>query len=107
MAATWVGGACVGVGAPQKPRALMTSAGVCSFASVFSAIAAGFSAAAACLAFGAGTIWASAEASWKVVAICGFERGIGTGSADFAGAVAAMTLMTGTGLPTTAATLSS
>src|SRR5258707_14273735 len=85
MAATCAGVACFGaVGAsPQKPRALMISAGVCGFASAFSA-----NVAAACLAFAGCTACTSAEASWKVAAAAGFARGIGTGSADLAGAAA-------------------
>ena len=49
---------------------------------------------AACFAsgLGPGTICASAEASWSVAATCGFARGVGIGSADFAGAAAAITL---------------
>src|SRR5450755_3421544 len=85
MAATCAGVACFGlVGAsPQKPRALMISAGVCGFGSAFSA-----DAAAACLDFAGGTICASAEASCRVEPNRGFERGIGTASADLAGAAA-------------------
>ena len=59
----------------------MMSAGVCGFASAFSADAARpASALAGC------TICASAEASWKVAATCGLARGIGTASADLAAA---------------------
>src|SRR5229473_5333350 len=85
MAATCAGVACFGVvgASPQKPRALMMSAGVCGFASAFSA-----DVAAACLAFAGCTACTSAEASWKVAAAAGFARGIGTGSADLAGAAA-------------------
>src|SRR4030081_73307 len=77
MAATCAGVACFGlVGAsPQKPRALMISAGVCGFGSAFSAAAA-----AACLDFAGWTICASAAASWQVEPGCGFEGGNGTGS---------------------------
>src|SRR5258705_9465900 len=109
MAATCAGVACFGVAgaSPQKPRALMMSAGVCGFGSAFSAVDAGFSTAAACLALGEGTICASAEASWKVAATEGFERGIGTGSVDFAGTAAAITLVDGEGLLMTAAAPSS
>src|SRR5438552_9935446 len=85
MAAT-----CAGVawfGAPraslQNPRALMMSAGVCGFGSLFWSEA-------DCLAFADGTIWASPEASWNVAAAAGFARGIGTGSADLAGAAGAV-----------------
>jgi len=60
------------------------SAGVCGFASVFSADA-------ACFGLAGCTLWASAEASWKVEAT-GFARGTGTGSADLAGAAEAITL---------------
>ena len=58
MAATCAGVACFGVAAasPQKPRALMMSAGVCGFDSVFSA-----GAAATCFGFPGCTIWASAD----------------------------------------------
>src|SRR5436190_16405277 len=85
MAAT-----CAGVawfGAPraslQNPRALMMSAGVCGFGSLFWLEA-------DCFAFADGTIWASAEASWTVAAAAGFARGIGTGSVDLAGAAGAV-----------------
>ena len=60
------------------------SAGVCGFASSLSADA-------ACFGLAGCAIWASAEASWKVEAT-GFARGTGTGSADLAGAAAAITL---------------
>src|SRR5882757_6758896 len=67
---------------PQKPRALMMSAGVSGFASFFAAGgAAGFEGL---------TIWASADASWKVAAAAGLARGTGTGSADLAGTAAAI-----------------
>src|SRR5712664_2839085 len=88
----------------------MMSAGVCGFASALSAeglSAEGLSveglSADACAAgfdsgldLGAGTIWASAEASCSVAAIYGFARGVGTASAtlvsvDFAGTAAATT----------------
>src|SRR5258707_9189174 len=96
MAATCAGVACFGlVGAsPQKPRALMISAGVCGFGSAFSADAC-LSADAACFGFPGWTICASAEANWKVAATWGFARGVGTGSADLAGAAAAVTLAGG------------
>src|SRR5260370_39014804 len=83
MAASCGGVACFGVAgaSPQKPRALMMSAGVCGLAS-------GFSADAACLVFAGWTACTSAEANWKVDATAGFARGIGTGSADLAGAAA-------------------
>src|ERR1700682_6075251 len=82
MAATCAGVACFGVAgaSPKKRRALMMSAGVCGFASIFCA-----GAEAACLVFADWTICASAEANWKVAAAAGFARGIGTGSADLAG----------------------
>src|SRR5258708_16817840 len=93
MAATWAGVACFGVAGAsrQKPRALMISAGVCGFGSAFSADAC-LSADAACFGFPGWTICASAEANWKVAATWGFARGVGTGSADLAGAAAADTL---------------
>ena len=86
MAATCAGVACFGVAgaSPQKPRALMMSAGVCGFASAFWPSPRPASAFAGC------TICASAEASWKVAA--GFARGIGTASADLAGAAVAIRL---------------
>ena len=74
----------------------MISAGVCGFGSALST-----EACATCftsglftsgLALDAGTICASAEASWRVAATGGFARGVGTGSADLAGAAAAITL---------------
>ena len=69
----------------------MISAGVCGLCSALSV-----EACAACfasgldsgLALGADTTCASAEASW-MVAPTGFERGVGTGSADFAAATLA------------------
>src|SRR5258708_9100654 len=96
MAATCSGVAGFGlVGAsPQKPRALMISAGVCGFGSAFSADAC-LSADAACFGFPGWTICASAEANWKVAATWGFARGVGTGSADLAGAAAAIQLARG------------
>src|SRR3954447_14236682 len=83
MAATCAGVACFAVvgASPQKPRALMMSAGVCGFGSALSA-ATGAAGLESDLDFGAGTICASAEANCRVAAICGFERGIGTASAD-------------------------
>src|SRR3981189_274626 len=83
VAATCAGVACFGVAgaSPHKPRALMISAGVCGFAS-------GFSADAACLVFAGWTACTSAEANWKVEATAGFARGIGRGSVDLAGAAA-------------------
>ena len=74
MAATCAGVACFGVAgaSPQKPRALMMSAGVCGFASIFCA-----GAEAACLAFAGWTVWISAEASWKVEVTAGLARGTG------------------------------
>src|SRR5450756_884040 len=99
MAAAWAGVACFGVAgaSPQKPRALMMSAGVCGPASAFWLGATGF-ALVDC------TICASAEASWKVAAASGLARGIGTGSADLAGAADAITLA-GAGLSLTPAAL--
>src|SRR4051794_34256830 len=87
MAATCAGVACFGVVAasPQKPRALMMSAGVCGFASAFSA-----GAATTCFDLPGLMIWASAEASWTVWGACGFERGVGTASVDLAGTAAAI-----------------
>src|SRR5882757_703328 len=70
---------------PQKPRALMMSAGVCGFDSFF---AAGSGAAG----FEGLTICASADASWKVPAAAGLARGTGTGSADLTGTAAAIRL---------------
>src|SRR5882757_941700 len=85
-AATCAGVACFGVVAsPQNPRALMMSAGVCGFGSALIAAAA-----AVCFDFPGWMIWVSAEASWKVAATDGFERGIGTGSVDLAGAADAI-----------------
>src|SRR5947208_11000621 len=70
-AATWAGLACCGAGTlSQKPRALMMSAGdsgaaaACCLGSDFSAAGAAW----AGFAFGAGTIWASADASCRVAA---------------------------------------
>src|SRR3954470_3132946 len=83
-AAICSGVACFAAGAsPQKPRALMMSAGVSGFASFFAAGGAGFE---------DFTIWASADASWKVPAAAGLARGTGTGSADLAGMAAAIRL---------------
>src|ERR1700710_2360201 len=73
---------------PQKPRALMMSAGVSGFASLF----AGDGAAAGFEGLPSGTICASADASWKVAAAAGLARGTGTGSADLAGTAAAIRL---------------
>src|SRR4029077_18495260 len=78
--------ACFGAASsPQKPRALMISAGVCGLGSALSAegCSAGF-------AFGAETICVSAEANCRFAAACGFARGVGIGSADLAGAAAAI-----------------
>src|ERR1700733_10573149 len=85
MAAICAGVACFGGtdASPQKPRALMMSAGVCGFDSAFSA--------AACFDFPGCTICASAEASWKVAAASGLGAGIGTASADLTGSAAAVT----------------
>src|SRR4029079_9739800 len=70
---------------PQKPRALMMSAGV-------SALASGFAAGAAAGFAGPPTgICVSAEASWKVAG-AGLERGTGTRFADLAGTAAAIRL---------------
>src|SRR5665213_1563588 len=87
MAATCAGVACFGVAAasPQKPRALMMSAGVCGLASSVGLEAAG-------LDFAGWTVWTSAEASCKVAAIAGFARGIGTAWVDLAGVAEAITL---------------
>src|SRR5258708_14443650 len=93
-AASWAGVAWFGAvaAAAQKPRAVMMAAGFCGFGSALSAIAG-----AACFAVGAGTICASAEANCRAAATGGFERGIGTASADlvsadFGGAAAATTV---------------
>src|SRR6478672_4152562 len=83
--AAWAGLAWVGAAgtSPQKPRALMMSAGVCGLASALPTVvlASGF-------VFAGWTIWASAEASCSVAA-AGFARGTGTGSADLAETAAA------------------
>src|SRR4051812_10149737 len=65
----------------------MMSVGVCGFASVLAIVAdaAGFEILARA------TTSTSADASWKLAAR-GFERGTGTGSADFAGTAAAIRL---------------
>src|SRR5665213_3547132 len=85
MAAICAGVACFGGvdASPQKPRALMMSAGVCGFESAGSA--------EACFDFAGCTTGASAEASWKVAAAEGLARGIGTVSADLTGTGAAVT----------------
>src|SRR5439155_17399085 len=86
-AAACAGVACFGMAAsPQKPRALITSAGVCGFASAFSADAGDV-----CLNFADWTICASAAASCNVATAVGLARGIGTGSTDLAAAAAAIT----------------
>src|SRR6185369_9122034 len=92
-AAICAGVACFGAVAasPQKPRALIMSAGVCGFASALSADGACASTAAACFAFAGWTICTSAEANLKVEATGGFARGIGTGSVDLAGRAVAIT----------------
>src|ERR1700760_3358879 len=79
-AATCAGVACCGAAAtsPQKPRALMISAGFCGLASAGSAAAGG--------GFVGCTIWTSAEASWNAEAAGGLERGIRTASADLVSA---------------------
>src|SRR5207245_6785829 len=84
MAATCAGVACFGVVgvSPQKPRALMISAGVCGSASLL-ALGDGLAAAAACFGGLAGSC-ASAEASWKVAAAPDLARG--AASADFTSA---------------------
>src|SRR5690349_17923406 len=76
---------------PQKPRALMISAGLCGFASAATGLAldASLDGCTAC---------ASADASCKAAGICGLGRGVGA-----AGLAAA----TATGLASTAATASS
>src|SRR3954452_16202990 len=86
-AAICSGVACFAAGAsPQNPRALMMSAGVSGFASVFAAGAGtGFA------GFASGTIGTSADASW-IVAAAGLARGSGEGSAGLAGIAAAIRL---------------
>src|SRR5207253_1100799 len=65
---------------PQKPRALMISAGVCGLASAVSAKAE--------FAFGGCTDCTSAEASCNAAGICGLARGVGVGAAGLAAATA-------------------
>src|ERR1700742_4352259 len=86
MAAICAGVACLATAgvSPQKPRALMMSAGVCGLAELelLSAGAAGYGAVA----------WAicmSAEANWISEPARGFARGTGTGSAALAGVASA------------------
>src|SRR3954447_1515282 len=104
-AATCSGVACFATAgpSPQKPRALMISAGVSGFGSVLAlAGAAGFADLAA------GTTCASADASWMVAASEGFERGTGTGSGDLAEAAATLTgagLVERTGPPSSSSSL--
>src|ERR1700722_15895525 len=98
MAATCSGVACFGGDAsPQKPRALMMSAGVCGFDSAVSA--------GACFDFEGCTTCTSAEASWKVAAAEGLARGIGTASADLAGAAGALSAITSAPAPSSSSSL--
>src|SRR5260370_33150946 len=87
MAAICAGVACFGVvgASSQKPRALMISAGVCGLPSDFSG-----DVVAACLDFAGWAVCTSAEASWKVAPIWGFETGIGTGSDDLVAGIKAV-----------------